>query len=100
VKVRGLRIELGEIDTVLAAHPSVRAAVTVGHAGADEDVARVSYVVAAQGEIVDTAALLAHAARALPPDMVPAAVTVLDHLPLTPVGKLDRAALPAPHFRA
>nr|WP_309138616.1 non-ribosomal peptide synthetase [Nocardia cyriacigeorgica] len=98
VKVRGLRIELGEIDAVLAAHPSVEYAVTVGHTSAGAT-ALVSYVVAAPGHTIDTAALIAHAARSLTAYMVPSAIMVLDELPLTPVGKLDRKALPKPEIR-
>ncbi|WP_280450250.1 non-ribosomal peptide synthetase [Nocardia cyriacigeorgica] len=99
VKVRGLRIELGEIDAVLAAHPSVEYAVTVGHTDSAGMVSLVSYVVAAPGHVIDSAALTAHAAKSLTAYMVPSAIMVLDELPLTPVGKLDRKALPEPAFR-
>ncbi|MGV9614853.1 non-ribosomal peptide synthase/polyketide synthase, partial [Nocardia xishanensis] len=100
VKVRGLRIELGEIDAVLAAHESVEYAATVGHTDANGAVTLVSYVVAAPGHTVDPAELTAFAGRSLAAYMVPAAVMPLDELPLTPVGKLDRKALPEPEFRA
>nr|WP_280295541.1 non-ribosomal peptide synthase/polyketide synthase [Nocardia abscessus] len=99
VKVRGLRIELGEIDTVLAAHETVETAVTVGHTDASGAVSLVAYVVASAGHTVDTAALLTHAARSLASYMVPSVVLTLDELPLTPVGKLDRNALPRPRLR-
>ncbi|MFF0544460.1 non-ribosomal peptide synthase/polyketide synthase [Nocardia thailandica] len=100
VKVRGFRIELGEIDAVLARHGSVGFAATIGHRTDAGATVLVSYVVPAEGARVDTAALLEHTAAHLPPHMVPAAVMVLDAVPLTPVGKLDRAALPAPVFAA
>ncbi|WP_255342603.1 non-ribosomal peptide synthase/polyketide synthase [Nocardia sp. CNY236] len=100
VKVRGLRIELGEIDAVLAAHETVDTAVTVGHTDASGAVSLVAYVVAAGSRTIDTAELLAHAARSLAPYMVPSSVLVLDELPLTPVGKLDRKALPQPELHA
>uniref|UniRef100_UPI0012ED9638 non-ribosomal peptide synthetase n=1 Tax=Aldersonia kunmingensis TaxID=408066 RepID=UPI0012ED9638 len=100
VKVRGFRIELGEIDAVLTSHESVDFAVTVGHTGAVGAVALVSYVVVAQGQAIDVDALIEFAARALPAHMVPASIMVLDAVPLTPVGKLDRDALPEPHFAA
>src|SRR5690606_22249130 len=100
VKVRGLRIELGEIDAVLAAHDHVREAVTLGHTGPDGAVSLVSYVVAEPGRHLDKAELTAHAARSLAAYMVPAAVVVLDRMPLTPVGKLDRDALPEPVLEA
>ncbi|MFF0637737.1 amino acid adenylation domain-containing protein [Nocardia sp. NPDC004151] len=99
VKVRGFRIELGEIDAVLATHPAVEYAVTVGrknHAGVT---VLVSYVLATPGHSPDPDLLTEHAARTLPPHMVPAAILVLDELPLTPVGKLDRKALPEPELR-
>ena len=90
VKLRGHRIELGEVEAGLLAHPAVaRAAAAVR---ADRLVA---YVVPADGP-VDAAALRDHLARFLPPVMVPATVVALDALPLTPNGKLDRRALPAP----
>ncbi|MET9488542.1 amino acid adenylation domain-containing protein [Nocardia sp. NPDC006630] len=98
VKIRGLRIELGEIDAVLAGHESVDFAVTVGHQVQDRATVLVSYVHAAPGATVDVADLTALAESALPPHMVPAGITVLDEIPLTPVGKLDRAALPAPEL--
>ncbi|MFE5711896.1 amino acid adenylation domain-containing protein [Streptomyces sp. NPDC056501] len=91
VKIRGNRVEPGEIETALAALPGVaRAAVIV------RDGALVGYAVAAPGTAPEPAALHEALAAALPAPMVPGAVVVLDELPLTPSGKLDQNALPAP----
>ncbi|GAD82589.1 amino acid adenylation domain-containing protein [Nocardia asteroides] len=96
VKIRGFRIELGEIDAVLSAHESLDFAATVGHELDSGATILVSYVHAAPGATVDTAALISFAERSLPAHMVPTALMELDTIPLTPVGKLDRRALPAP----
>ncbi|NNH70511.1 non-ribosomal peptide synthetase [Nocardia uniformis] len=95
VKIRGFRIELGEIDAVLAAHPGVDHAVTVGRENPSGATILVSYVV---GRALDPEELVRWAGRSLPAHMVPASVVVLDEVPLTAVGKLDRSALPAPEF--
>ncbi|MGX1805705.1 non-ribosomal peptide synthase/polyketide synthase [Nocardia sp. NPDC055321] len=99
VKVRGLRIELGEIDSALLAHESVDFAVTIGHTGRSGDVSLVSYVVPAAGHVVDPEELRAFAGRSLISYMVPAVIMVIDAIPLTPMAKLDRKALPEPVFR-
>ncbi|WP_372462221.1 amino acid adenylation domain-containing protein [Nocardia rosealba] len=96
VKIRGFRIELGEIDAVLSAHESLDFAATVGHELDSGATILVSYVHAAPGAVVDTAELTAFAERSLPAHMVPTVLMELDTIPLTPVGKLDRRALPAP----
>ncbi|MFQ6399204.1 amino acid adenylation domain-containing protein, partial [Nocardia sp. KC 131] len=98
VKVRGFRIELGEIDAALTADPSVDFAVTVGHTGTAGVTVLVSYVVAVPGYSVDVAELAGNLGRRLPSYMVPSSITVIDKVPLTPTGKLDRRALPAPVF--
>ncbi|GAA3945055.1 non-ribosomal peptide synthetase [Actinoplanes auranticolor] len=98
VKIRGHRIELGEIDTVLARHPGVDRAVTVVHHAEPAPARLISYVVPAQGHRGDPAELRGHAGLALPEYMVPAAVVLIDALPVTPNGKIDKAALPAPVF--
>nr|WP_280471379.1 non-ribosomal peptide synthase/polyketide synthase [Nocardia cyriacigeorgica] len=98
VKVRGFRIELGEIDAALASHETVDFAVTIGHKNAAGAVSLVSYVVAAQGRSIDVATLTAHVEDRLPAYMVPSSIMVIDRVPLTPVGKLDRKALPEPVF--
>ncbi|MFI6363195.1 amino acid adenylation domain-containing protein [Nocardia sp. NPDC050630] len=100
VKIRGLRIELGEIDSALTAHPDVDFAATLGKTLPSGTTALVSYVLPRTGAAVDTAELVATLERKLPKYMVPTAIVVLDELPLTPVGKLDRAALPDPVFQA
>ncbi|MGW6626178.1 amino acid adenylation domain-containing protein, partial [Nocardia sp. NPDC055002] len=92
VKIRGFRIELGEIDAVLTAHDDVEFAATIGRKTDAGATILVSYV---RGN-VDPAALVEYAAQHLPAHMVPAAVMVLDEIPLTPAGKLDRRALPEP----
>lgn len=100
VKLRGLRIEPGEIAAALAEHPTVERAVAVvrhDRAGSDRLVA---YAVPAPGAEIDEDALLLHASGRLPAAMVPAAVVALDALPLSSHGKLDRDALPAPAPRA
>ncbi|MFC7262354.1 amino acid adenylation domain-containing protein [Streptomyces lutosisoli] len=100
VKVRGLRIEPGEIAAVLTEHPAVDRAVAVVREGRGGGPRLVAYAVPAPGHVLDPDALLAHAAARLPAGMVPADVLVLDTLPLTTSGKIDRAALPAPAERA
>ncbi|MFE6862893.1 amino acid adenylation domain-containing protein [Nocardia sp. NPDC057668] len=100
VKIRGLRIELGEIDAVLASHPDIDYAATLGVTLPTGAAALVSYVLPRPGAVVDTAALAAFAGESLPAYMVPAALMVLDEIPLNPVGKLDRARLPEPEFNA
>ncbi|WP_433195712.1 amino acid adenylation domain-containing protein [Nocardia sp. CA-107356] len=100
VKIRGLRIELGEIDNALTAHPDVDFAATLGRSLPSGATALVSYVLPCTGAVVDTADLVAALERSLPAYMVPAAIVVLDEIPLTPVGKLDRAALPDPVFES
>ncbi|MFC6371900.1 amino acid adenylation domain-containing protein, partial [Nonomuraea thailandensis] len=96
VKIRGFRIELGEIEAVLERHQQVaRAAVAVRDDAAGGP-RLVGYVVPAPGHQPDGAALREHVAGDLPAYMVPSLVMVLDALPLTANGKVDRKALPAP----
>ncbi|WP_051152824.1 non-ribosomal peptide synthetase [Nocardia niigatensis] len=96
VKLRGMRIELGEIDAVLNSHSSVEIAVTVARPGPGGGSVLAAYVVPHAGQVITEPELLDHAAHRLPPYMVPATVTVLGALPLTPNGKVDRRALPEP----
>ncbi|MFB9450455.1 non-ribosomal peptide synthetase, partial [Dactylosporangium vinaceum] len=93
VKIRGFRIEPGEVQAVVAGCPGVAQAVVVAR-----DDALIAYVVL-DGD-VEPPAVREHAARLLPAHMVPAAVVVLDAMPLTVNGKVDRRALPAPDFAA
>ncbi|HVG09973.1 MAG TPA: amino acid adenylation domain-containing protein [Thermoanaerobaculia bacterium] len=96
VKVRGFRIELGEIETALEAHPQVREAVVVarGEPGGDRFLA--AYVVAAGQPAPTSGELAEHLRVRLAEFMVPSTFTLLDAMPLTPNGKVDRKALPAP----
>ncbi|MCP4656106.1 MAG: non-ribosomal peptide synthetase, partial [bacterium] len=94
VKIRGFRIEIGEIEAVVAEHPRVQtAAVVAGRpaGGEAEPAALTAYVVTREAEAV--ADLRAWLVERLPEYMVPASFVVLDALPLTPAGKVDRAAL-------
>ncbi|MFE2018779.1 amino acid adenylation domain-containing protein [Streptomyces sp. NPDC059499] len=94
VKLRGHRIELGEIEARLASHPSVAQAAAAVH-GTDGD-RRLSAYVVPVGPAPSAQELHAHLSATLPAAAVPGTYTVLDAFPLTPNGKLDRAALPEP----
>ncbi len=96
VKIRGFRVEPGEVEAVLASHPAVREAAVTVHERAPGDRRLAGYVTAAEGAPPTPAELRAWLGERMPEHMVPAAVAVLDALPLTPHGKLDRRALPAP----
>ncbi|MET0474163.1 MAG: amino acid adenylation domain-containing protein, partial [Mycobacterium sp.] len=96
IKLRGVRIEPGEIETVLAAHPAVASARVVVRA--DRLVAY--YLPARETDGSEAQSLRAHALSALPIHMVPSAYVELATFPLTPSGKLDRRALPEPEFAA
>jgi hypothetical protein len=95
VKIRGHRIELGEIECVLDAHPEVVQSVVVARAdhGSPQLVA---YVVTHGNRKADSEVLRKHVAESLPDIMVPSVVVTLAAFPLTPNGKVDRTALPAP----
>ncbi|WP_051777480.1 non-ribosomal peptide synthetase [Streptomyces violaceorubidus] len=96
VKINGFRIELGEIEAVLGAADGVAQAAVVVREDRPGDRRLVGYLVPEEGRRADLRALEDGAARVLPDYMVPAALVVLDALPRTANGKIDRKALPAP----
>ncbi|MFM1722353.1 amino acid adenylation domain-containing protein [Rhodococcus sp. PAM 2766] len=98
IKIRGLRIEIGDVDAALTAHPDVEFAASLGHEAPTGETVLVSYVRLAADSAVDAATLKKFAAASLPAYMVPSAVTVLDDVPMNSNGKLDRTALPDPVF--
>ena len=96
VKLRGRRIELGEIDAQFLQQPAVGEAVTVVSQVGTSEPRLVAYLVERQGCEIDEEQVRTALEQTLPPHMVPALIEVLDQLPLSPNGKIDRAALPAP----
>jgi amino acid adenylation domain-containing protein len=96
VKVRGHRIELGEVEAVLRRHAKVRQAAVVAREEGGGGVRLVGYVVAEGGAGVEAGELRRAAGEALPDYMVPSAVVVMEEMPLTRNGKVDLNALPAP----
>lgn len=96
VKLRGFRIEPGEIETVLSEHPQISQSVVVLREDRPDEPQLVAYYVPAQGLEPETSALKSYLRSRLPGFMVPAAIVRLDELPLKPNGKVDRQVLPAP----
>ncbi|SDE77108.1 amino acid adenylation domain-containing protein [Myxococcus virescens] len=95
VKLRGFRIELGEVETALRTHPGVRDAVAVVREETRGDARLVAYITGDSAPL-EAETLRAHLLKQLPQHMVPSTFVHLGVLPLTPSGKVDRKALPAP----
>jgi amino acid adenylation domain-containing protein len=100
VKLRGFRVEPGEIEAAFLGQPGIAQAVVVARDDGPDGTYLAAYLVAAPGAALDPAGLRQALAKLLPAYMVPAAVMVLDALPLTPNGKIDRNALPSPERQA
>ena len=98
LKIRGLRIEPGEVDAVLGTHPAVANALTVGADGPGGTVLA-SYVSPRAGRVIAPESLLVFAREHLPSHLVPQVIEVVEEFPRTPIGKIARAALPAIEFR-
>jgi len=97
VKIRGIRIELGEVEATLAQHPDLREAVVIVKEDTPGDKRLFAYVVANESQPT-IAQLRSFIKSKLPDYMVPSAFVVLEAIPLTPNGKIDRRALPSPDF--
>ncbi|MFP5286435.1 MAG: amino acid adenylation domain-containing protein, partial [Thermoanaerobaculia bacterium] len=100
VKIRGFRIELGEIEAALARHPAVAQAAVLARPDGGSDPRLVGYLVPRPGEAPKPEELRAFLRGRLPEPMLPTAFVTLEVFPLTPSGKLDRKALPAPEAAA
>jgi len=96
VKLRGFRIELGEIESVLAEHEAVRQSFAIVREDSPGNQQLVAYVLASPAAVDMPSQLRAHLSQRVPNYMVPSAIFVLESFPLTPNGKIDRRALPAP----
>jgi amino acid adenylation domain-containing protein len=96
VKIRGFRVELGEIEAAIGSLPGVREVLCSAYADVSGQKSLVAYVVPREGAKLEDAAIKAKLAAKLPEYMVPSQVLLLDALPLSPNGKVDRKALPSP----
>ena len=96
VKIRGHRVELGEIEVALNAHPAVRQAAVAVHELASGIKQLAAYVCARPGTVLETGELRGFLAQRLPDYMVPASFQKLDAMPLTPSGKVDRHSVACP----
>ena len=96
VKLRGFRIELAEVESVLGSHSTIDSAVALVREDSPGDRRLVAYVVAAPGATVNASELRRFARETVPDYMVPSSIVVMPAFPLTPNGKVDRLALPAP----
>jgi len=100
VKIRGLRIESGEIEAVLNQHPDVQASCVILREDTPGDKRLIAYVVIYSQQIPTTSHLRQYLLNHLPLYMMPQAFVILESLPLTPNGKIDRSALPAPDLHS
>jgi amino acid adenylation domain-containing protein/FkbH-like protein len=96
VKVRGFRIELGEVEAVLRQHPSVQDVAVTARESAHGDRRLIAYVVVNKEAAISQDDLRSFLKRKLPEHMLPSSLMILDSLPLSPNGKVNRSALPAP----
>jgi acyl-coenzyme A synthetase/AMP-(fatty) acid ligase/acyl carrier protein len=96
IKIRGFRVELGEIETVLLEHPSIKQAVVIVREDRPGDARLVAYMVHAEGLKIDSKELRQFLRKKLPDYMIPQHFVELDTLPRTPNGKINRKALPKP----
>ncbi|MBX9258921.1 non-ribosomal peptide synthase/polyketide synthase, partial [Desmonostoc muscorum CCALA 125] len=96
VKIRGFRIELGEIEAALSQHPDVQASCVIARVDTTDDKRLVAYIVPQKQQTPTINQLRSFLKEKLPEYMVPAFIVILESLPLTPSGKVDRRALPAP----
>lgn len=96
IKIRGYRVETSEIEAVMSSYPGLLQVAVAAREDRPGDIRLAAYFVA--NEAVDPAMLRVHMAAALPDYMVPSAFVAMEQFPQTPNGKLDRKALPAPHY--
>jgi enterobactin synthetase component F len=96
VKINGHRIELGEIESLLLEHPSIAEAAVAAHRAADGITSLAAYLVAERGCVIEMDALRGFLAGQVPTYMMPSSFMLLDAMPLTPNGKLDRKSLAVP----
>ena len=97
IKIRGFRIELGEIETAIVEHPKIQQTAVIAREDTPGDKRLVAYIIPSKEEF-PSSELRFFLAERLPSYMVPAAYVRLDELPITPSGKIDRRALPAPDW--
>jgi thioesterase domain-containing protein len=96
VKIRGFRIELGEIEAALKEQPEIEQAVVIAREDKPGDKRLVAYLVVSTSTVLATSELRTRLKQLLPDYMVPADYVMLDSIPLTPNGKIDRKAMPSP----
>ncbi len=96
VKIRGYRVELEEIEAVLGAHPGAHEVVVMARENASGEKSLVAYLVPSREQVPTASELRSYLTKKLPHYMVPAAVVLLEAMPKTPNGKVDKRALPAP----